>query len=173
MKVEKTKKEEKKQNSDLGIIVEILKRKGLVAFASLGLLVSIIIMGTTAWYTKINDVSGITLNVAQFDFKADFTTEEFMLNAANSTEITVNNKTKITSVFISTKATSEGQKNEEMTGVLNLNGKEGKYFIRRVRTYDAKTYTDLFIEDALNEKDLAKSNKIYEIYLENKKSQPR
>lgn len=83
MKVGKTKKEEKKQNSDLGIIVEILKRKGLVAFASLGLLVSIIIMGTTAWYTKINDVSGITLNVAQFDFKADFTTEEFMLNAAN------------------------------------------------------------------------------------------
>lgn len=87
--------------------------------------------------------------------------------------VVVNNKTKITSVFISTEATSEGQQNEEMTGVLNLNGKEGKYFIRRVRTYDAKTYTDLFIEDALNEKDLAKSNKIYEIYLENKKSQPR
>ena len=86
--------------------------------------------------------------------------------------VVVNNKTKITSVFISTEATSEGQQNEEMTGVLNLNGKEGKYFIRRVRTYDAKTYTDLFIEDALNEEDLAKSNKIYEIYLENKKVSP-
>ena len=87
--------------------------------------------------------------------------------------IVKNNKTKITSVFISTGPTSENSDNIEMTGKLLLNGKEGKYFIKRVRTYESKTYTDLFIEDVLNKEDLTKSDKIYEIYLENKKSQPR
>lgn len=50
-----------------------LKRKGLATLGALFLLVSVIIIGTVAWYTRISNVTGMTMDVAKFDFNANYT----------------------------------------------------------------------------------------------------
>ena len=50
-----------------------LKRKGLATLGALFLLVSVIIIGTVAWYTRVSNVTGMTMDVAKFDFNANYT----------------------------------------------------------------------------------------------------
>ena len=53
-----------------------LKRKGLATLGALFLLVSVIIIGTVAWYTRVSNVTGMTMDVAKFDFNANYTTSD-------------------------------------------------------------------------------------------------
>ena len=48
-----------------------MKKKALLALASLGMLVTVLIYGTIAWYTTISNVTGITMKAANFDFEVN------------------------------------------------------------------------------------------------------
>ena len=65
-----------------------IKKKGLVLMASLALLVAVIIAGTVAWYTRVSDVTALNMNVAKFDFSANYAYEDFTVDVDNFINVT-------------------------------------------------------------------------------------
>ena len=57
-----------------------LVRKTMLLILSFGLLVTVGILGATAWYTKVTKVETIKMNVATFDFKANYSDEDFVIS---------------------------------------------------------------------------------------------
>jgi len=57
-----------------------MKKRALLALASLGILVTVLIYGTIAWYTTISNVTGLTMDAAKFDFKVNDQGEAFLLD---------------------------------------------------------------------------------------------
>ena len=68
-----------------------MKKKALLALASLGMLVTVLIYGTIAWYTTISNVTGLTMNAAKFDFEVNDQAEAFLLDVSDYQSTTVNN----------------------------------------------------------------------------------
>ena len=66
---------------------KLAKRKGLTALAALLLLVAVAVIGTLAWYTRISQVTGMTMKAAQFDFNANKSQEDFILDVNAYTNI--------------------------------------------------------------------------------------
>lgn len=64
----------------VNIFQKMAKRKGLTAVISLLLLVEVIILGTVAWYTRISNVTGMTMDVAEFDFNANYVEQDFVVS---------------------------------------------------------------------------------------------
>lgn len=61
----------------------VLWRKGLALIVSFSLLVILIVAGTVAWYTRITNVTGITMDVAKFDFTADYVSDDFIVDVTD------------------------------------------------------------------------------------------
>ena len=76
---------------------------------------------------------------------------------------------EVTSVFMSSKDTDENIKNIKMDKPIKVGKKEHSYFIKRVRTYPANTYSNKTYKKRLSKKDRKTSNHIYKRYLRNKK----
>ena len=68
-----------------------MKKKALLALASLGMLVTVLIYGTIAWYTTISNVTGLTMDAANFDFEVNDQAEAFLLDVSQYQSETVNN----------------------------------------------------------------------------------
>ena len=58
-------------------------RKGVILLASFSLLMVLVVVGVVAWYTQITNVTGVTLDVAKFDFNADYVTEDFIVQVSD------------------------------------------------------------------------------------------
>lgn len=56
-----------------------MKKKALLMLASFGLLVTVMVYGTIAWYTNIANVTGLTFDVAEFDFQVNYKADNFMI----------------------------------------------------------------------------------------------
>ena len=76
----------------------------------------------------------------------------------------------ISSVFLSSKLYDQENENVPLEKPLKINNIKQSFFIRRIRTYPASTYSEKYIENGLNKKDVLLSDTIYEIYLERKKT---
>lgn len=57
-----------------------MKKKALLALASLGMLVTVLIYGTIAWYTTISNVTGLTMDAANFDFEVNDQAEAHLID---------------------------------------------------------------------------------------------
>ena len=66
-----------------GTFRSILLKKGVATIAAMSLLVALVIFGTLAWYTRIADVTGISLRAAQFDFNANYSNTDFVINVSD------------------------------------------------------------------------------------------
>lgn len=56
-----------------------MKKRALLLLASLGVLVTVLVYGTIAWYTNISNVAGMTFDVAEFEFKTNYAGENFLI----------------------------------------------------------------------------------------------
>ena len=79
IKTQKTEEEEKRRKG--AVLGLSLKRKTLLLGVTFVLLIALIVAGTAAWYTRVSNVSGITMKVAEFDFNANFQSDDFQVNA--------------------------------------------------------------------------------------------
>jgi len=70
-----------------------VKRKGLATLGALLLLISVAILGTIAWYTRVSNVTGMTMDVAKFDFNANYAAEDdtFIINVGGYLDSTLTN----------------------------------------------------------------------------------
>ncbi len=76
----------------------------------------------------------------------------------------------LSSVFLTSKPYSEGKANTKLCKPFKVNNSLQSYFIQRIRSYPAKTYSEKYIKRGLSKKDVLKSDTIYELYLERKKT---
>ena len=76
---EKESGEEKKRN----LLSLLLLKRGIGLGVALAVLVVLIIAGTVAWYTRIANVTGITMKAAEFDFAANYTDSDFVVNVSD------------------------------------------------------------------------------------------
>lgn len=60
-----------------------LTKKGAAALLSMTMLVAVGIAGTVAWYTRVAEVSGITMEAAKYDLRANYVTEHLVVYAAD------------------------------------------------------------------------------------------
>ena len=60
-----------------------VKRRALVMIGSLGLLVAVIVVGSVAWFTRVSNTTGMTMDVAEFDLRANSVTEDFIINVSD------------------------------------------------------------------------------------------
>ena len=81
----KTEEEEKRRKG--AVLGLSLKRKTLLLGVTFVLLIALIVAGTAAWYTRVSNVSGITMKVAEFDFNANFQSDDFLVNAASYSNV--------------------------------------------------------------------------------------
>ena len=79
--IQTPKTEEEEKRSKGAVIGLSLKRKTLLLGVTFVLLIALIVAGTAAWYTRVSNVSGITMKVAEFDFNANFQSDDFQVNA--------------------------------------------------------------------------------------------
>ena len=75
----------------------------------------------------------------------------------------------ISSVFLTSKPKSEDRKNIKLIKPFKINKSRQSYFITRIRTYPASSYSEKYTENGLSKKDMLVSDTIYELYLERKK----
>lgn len=66
--------------AEKNLFQRLVRRKGITVVVSLLLLVEVIILGTVAWYTRISNVTGMTMDVAEFDFNANYVEEDFIVS---------------------------------------------------------------------------------------------
>jgi len=124
----------KEKIKDNSVLMGVLKRKGLVLFATLGLLVSLLVAGTAAWYTRVSKVTGLTLDVAQYDFNANYTSEEFILNTADYVATAERMCAPGTIGVIPIKVTNQGATAVNYTFAINTSGM-AEEFKRRLRFF--------------------------------------
>lgn len=65
-----------------------LTKKGIMLAVAIVLLVSIAVYATTAWYTKMTSVRGMSFDVAQWDFNAAYQVEDTTVNVYSYTSLT-------------------------------------------------------------------------------------
>lgn len=65
-----------------------MKKKALLTLASFGLLASVIIYATIAWYTNIANVTGLTFDVAEYDFKVNYEPDNFIIQLDDYLNVT-------------------------------------------------------------------------------------
>lgn len=79
--------EEEKDKDKEVVVLSQIKRKGIAVIASLLLLIAVLIVGSIAWYTRIAGVTGMTLEAAKFDFKANYVESDLFINAADYLDV--------------------------------------------------------------------------------------
>ena len=60
-----------------------LTRKSILLIATGALLLVLLVVGAAAWYTRLTTVNKLTLDAANFDFKANYTDEDFIIYASD------------------------------------------------------------------------------------------
>lgn len=80
MDTKETKDEKEKKNV---AVAAALKKKGILLIATTALLISVLVMGATAWYTRVSNVQGITMDVAKFNFNANYKNYDFVVDASD------------------------------------------------------------------------------------------
>lgn len=68
-----------------------VKKKSVMLFVSLALLITAAVFLTFAWYTKMTSVSNAQFDLAQWDFRAEFQSGEVIANVYQSAQVS-NNK---------------------------------------------------------------------------------
>ena len=71
-----------------------LTGKGVTLIAIGALLVVLIVAGTAAWFTRVSAINQLTMEAANFDFKANFTQEPFIIRAKDYIDILSNGQEK-------------------------------------------------------------------------------
>lgn len=66
--------------AEKALLQQQVRRKSIVVIASFMLLIAVVIIGTMAWYTRISNVTGMTMDVAEFDFNANYVEEDFIVS---------------------------------------------------------------------------------------------
>ena len=112
-----------------------LKFKAVLLIATLALLISLVVMGAVAWYTRVSNVSGITMKVAEFDFNANFQSDDFVVNAMDYTRVKDYKAAPGASGVIPIEVySSEGAVNVDYTVALNFSDMAPE-FQKRIRFY--------------------------------------
>lgn len=65
-----------------------MKKKALLTLASFGLLVMVAMYATIAWYTNIANVTGLTFDVADFNFKVNYAADNFIIQLDDYLNVT-------------------------------------------------------------------------------------
>ena len=84
-KTEQLHREEQDQTttSSLTVFRSKLRRRGLALGAALALLVGVLIAGTVAWYTQLSNITGMTMNAAKIDIRANYVADTVIINAGD------------------------------------------------------------------------------------------
>ena len=88
LRIKKSQQNTEQESSKKNLKLLALKKKGLVLVASLALLVAVLIAGTVAWYTRVSNVTALNMNVAKFDFNANYAYKDFDVNVDEFKNIT-------------------------------------------------------------------------------------
>ena len=65
-----------------------MKKKALLTLASFGLLATVIIYSTIAWYTNIANVTGMTFDVAEYKFEVNYKPDNFIIQLDDYLNVT-------------------------------------------------------------------------------------
>ena len=91
-KTEQLHREEQDQTttSSLTVFRSKLRRRGLALGAALALLVGVLIAGTVAWYTQLSNITGMTMNAAKIDIRANYVADTVIINAGDYLNVSGN-----------------------------------------------------------------------------------
>lgn len=111
-----------------------MKKKALLMLASLGLLTTVLIYGTIAWYTNIANVTGLTFDVAEFDFQVNYKPDHFVIQLDNYTNVSIDKAAPGTGGVIPVRVSATGDVGA--TYAINLDFSEmAPEFKERIRFY--------------------------------------
>lgn len=128
-----------------------MKKKALLALASMGLLVIVLVYGTIAWYTNIANVTGLTFDVANFDFTVNYAADNFIIQIDDYLNVKDSKAAPGTGGVIPIKVSATGDVGA--TYAINLDFSDmAPEFMERIRffyyTYDSNTgYTEHVLDE--------------------------
>ena len=146
-KTEQLHREEQDQTttSSLTIFRSKLRRRGLALGAALALLVGVLIAGTVAWYTQLSNITGMTMNAAKIDIRANYVADTVIINAGDYLNVSENKAAPGTKGVIPIRLDAEGSEVDvDYTVSLNFSSMADE-FKNRIRFYyykevDGTTY---------------------------------
>jgi len=119
----------------------LLKRKIIIAATSLSLLVAVAAIGTVGWYTRMNNISGITLDVAKFDFRANFSDTTFIVDVNDYLNVHQDKAAPGTSGVIPVLLTNSSEVDVKYTVYMDLSPMAPE-MLERVRFYVYRAQTN-------------------------------
>jgi len=106
----------------------------VILVAAAGLIVVALVIGGVAWYTRVANISGLTLDVAEFDVRANYMDGKFVMDAEDYMNVEMNKAAPGTIGCIPVLVTSSSQ--TEVTYSLTLDLKKvAPEFLERVRFF--------------------------------------
>lgn len=128
-----------------------MKKKALLTLASLGLLTTVLIYATIAWYTNIANVTGFTFDVATFDFRVNYAPDNFVIQVDDYLNVDTDKAAPGTGGVIPIRVSTTGEAGA--TYAINLDfSKMAPEFKDRIRfTYYTKDGAGNYEEHILDE----------------------
>ena len=140
-KTEQLHREEQDQNSAESLVIfrSKLKRRGLALGAALALLIGVLVAGTVAWYTQLSNITGMTLNAAKIDIRANYASNTVIINANEYLNVDNNKAAPGTKGVIPLRVDAEGSETAVDYSIsLNFSSMADE-FKNRIRFYYYKT----------------------------------
>jgi len=130
-----------------------LTTRGILLIGIGGLLLVLLIVGAAAWYTRISVVNQISVDAAKFDFKANYTSDNFIIRAEDYTNVYGENKAAPGTAGVIPILVSAGDSNVDVNYILSLNTSGmDEAFKKRIR----------FFYIPFDKKDLAFQDGVYD-----------
>jgi len=128
-----------------------MKKKALLTLASLGLLTTVLIYATIAWYTNIANVTGFTFDVATFDFQVNYAPDNFVIQVDDYLNVDTDKAAPGTGGVIPIRVSTTGEAGA--TYAINLDfSKMAPEFKDRIRfTYYTRDGAGNYVEHVLDE----------------------
>jgi len=114
--------------------------------ASVGLLTAVLVIGGVAWYTRVSNISGLTLDVAGFDVRANYMNGKFLANAEDYMNVQLNKAAPGTIGCLPVLITTQSETEVQYAITLDLKGVAPEILERLRFFYYDRTENAAYVE---------------------------